>query len=118
LIPSDSSRRLLFSARPTQSRAVSGQGDTIETAIPIPTIPGTYTGTTVGYNNNYDEACPYGGSTAPEVVLQVTPTEVMTVDIDLCYSSYDTKLYVYDEFLNLIACNDDFHPQQHRHGDP
>ncbi len=27
--------------------------------------------------------------------------------IDLCGSSYDTKLYVYDADLNLVACNDD-----------
>ncbi len=31
------------------------------------------------------------------------------VDIDLCCSSYDTKVYVYDAGLNLIACNDDFY---------
>jgi len=39
----------------------------------------------------------------------VTPAEDVVVDIDLCYSSYDTKLYVYDENLNLVGCNDDFH---------
>ena len=49
-------------------------GDTTEEAISI-TIPGTYTGTTVDYTNNYDEICPYAGSTAPDVVYSVTPTE-------------------------------------------
>jgi len=74
-------------------------GDTIEDAIPI-TIPGT----TDGYTNDYDEACPFIGTTAPDVVYTVTPAADIAVDIDLCYSSYDTKLYVYDENLNLIAC--------------
>ncbi len=31
------------------------------------------------------------------------------MNIDLCYSSFDTKVYVYDAGLNLIACNDDFY---------
>jgi hypothetical protein len=31
------------------------------------------------------------------------------VDIDMCGSSYDTKIYVYDEDLALVACNDDFY---------
>jgi hypothetical protein len=31
------------------------------------------------------------------------------LNIDLCGSTYDTKLYVYDAGLNLIACNDDFY---------
>ena len=31
------------------------------------------------------------------------------VDIDLCGSLYDTKLYVYDSGLALVACNDDFY---------
>jgi hypothetical protein len=82
-------------------------GDTIEDAIPI-TIPGTFVGTTVGYNNNYDEICPWRGSTAPEVVYVTTPDLDLMVDMDLCYSTFDTKLYVYDENLNLLACNDDF----------
>ena len=30
-------------------------------------------------------------------------------DLDLCGSSYDTKLYVYDSALALVACNDDFY---------
>jgi hypothetical protein len=88
--------------------AILQGGDTILDAVVIE-IPGTWTGTTAGYNNNYDEVCPYTGSTAPEVVYSVTPMADTQVDIDLCYSSYDTKLYVYDENLNLIGCNDDFY---------
>jgi hypothetical protein len=88
--------------------AILQGGNTIEEAIPI-TIPGTFTGTTVGYTNNYDYACPYLSSTAPDVVYAVTPAADIAVDIDLCYSFFDTKLYVYDEGLNVIACNDDFY---------
>jgi hypothetical protein len=82
-------------------------GDTIAEAIPI-TIPGTFLGTTTGYSANYDEMCPYGGW-APDVVYSVTPAADIGIDFDLCYSSYDTKIFIYDEVMNLIACNDDFH---------
>ncbi len=88
--------------------AILQGGNTILDAVVI-NIPGTWNGTTVGYTNNYDEVCPFTGSTSPDVVYSVTPTADVQVDIDLCFSAYDTKLYVYDENLNLIGCNDDFH---------
>jgi len=84
-------------------------GDTILTAVPIGLYDGAqYTGTTVGYVHNYDEACPYSGSTAPDVVYKATPATTGIWCFDLCYSSYDTKIYIYDQDLNLVACNDDF----------
>jgi hypothetical protein len=76
--------------------------------VPI-VVPGTWTGTTVGYTNNYDEVCPFSGSTAPDVVYSYLSPVDQTMKIDLCYSSYDTKLYVYDQDLNLVGCNDDYH---------
>lgn len=82
-------------------------GNTIEEAVPI-SVPGTYPGTTAGYQNNYDEMCPYGGG-APDVVYAVMLDIAMILDFDLCYSSYDTKIFIYDENLNFVACNDDFH---------
>jgi hypothetical protein len=84
-------------------------GDTILDAVLIG-IPGSDSGTTAGYNDDYDEVCPYSGSTAPDVVYTATPAADVLVDIDLLGSTYDTKLYVYDENLALVACNDDFYP--------
>ncbi len=43
-------------------------GDTIADATPIDGVPFSDSGTTAGYNNDYDEECPYGGSTAPDAV--------------------------------------------------
>ena len=82
-------------------------GNTIEDAVVITQIPAVLSGTTNGYENNTDEVCPYDGSDAPDVVYSFTPTEGTVVDLSLCYSSYDTKLYVYDGNGNLVACNDD-----------
>jgi hypothetical protein len=84
-------------------------GDTILDAVMVtlPVVDGA--GTTAGYNDDYDEVCPYTNSTAPDVVYTFTNDMDAVIDVDLCGSSYDTKVYVYDEGLNLVACNDDFY---------
>jgi len=82
-------------------------GDTIADATVIPDLPYYDTGTTSGFADDYDEVCPYTGSTSPDVVYTYSPTGDLVVDIDLCGSDYDTKLYVYDAQLNVVACNDD-----------
>ena len=84
-------------------------GDTIDDATVIPGLPYLITGTTAGYIDDYDEVCPYTGSTAPDVVYSFTPDSDVQIDVDLCGSGYDTKLYIYDADLRLIACNDDFY---------
>ena len=87
-------------------------GDTIANPFILPAIPCTVTGTTIGSINDYDEICPYSGSTAPDVVYAyVAAARSPSISIDLCYSSYDTKVYVYDaaDLVNPIACNDDFY---------
>ncbi|MBD3221287.1 hypothetical protein GF314_08580 [bacterium] len=83
-------------------------GDTILDAMPI-TIPGEDTGSTAGYGDDYDEVCPYTGSTSPDVVYTVTPAVDVVVDVDMLGSTFDTKIYVYDDELNLLACNDDYY---------
>ncbi len=84
-------------------------GDTIMDAVEVtlPVVDGT--GTTVGYTDDYDEVCPYSGSTSPDVVYTVTPDASVGVTVDLFGSAYDTKVYIYDEDLALVACNDDFY---------
>lgn len=84
-------------------------GDTIFDAFVIPGLPFNDTGTTFGYVDDYDEVCPYTGSTSPDVVYSFTPADDINVLIDLCGSLYDTKLYVYDASLVQVACNDDFY---------
>ena len=85
-------------------------GDTILDAVMI-TIPLVdQAGTTTGYTHDYDEECPYSGSLSPDVVYSFVAAADMGVTIDLLGSAYDTKVYVYDENLALVACNDDAHP--------
>ncbi len=85
-------------------------GEDIATAAVIVALPFSDTGSTVGYLDDYDEVCPYSGSFAPDVVYSYYAAEDMCVDIDLCPSLYDTKVFVYeDEWTpgDPFACNDD-----------
>jgi hypothetical protein len=85
-------------------------GETIGTAWVIPSLPFYDTGDTSDNIDDYDEVCPYSGSTSPDVVYQYTAPEDMCVDIDLCLSGYDTKVYVYENMYTPnapYACNDD-----------
>jgi len=84
-------------------------GDTIADAVAIP-IPYAGTGTTEGFVDDYDEVCPYTSSLSTDVVYSLTPESSMEIDIDMLGSAYDTKIYVYDQDMNVLDCNDDFHP--------
>ncbi len=89
-------------------------GDTVAEATLVDSLPYNDTGTTVGYTDDYDEVCPYEGSTSPDVCYYYEPTSDITVYITLCNGSdYDTKLYVYENEVtpgNYYACNDDACP--------
>ena len=94
-------------------------GEDIATAVAIDAFPYNNTGTTAGFADDYDEACPYTGSTSPDVVYSFTPTTATAVDISLCGegTGYDTKVYVYENEAGALAatvdggeasaCNDD-----------
>ncbi len=84
-------------------------GETIAEAVPIGTLPWTDTGATCDNLDDYDETCPYTGSTSPDVVYSWVATFNGNIFADLCGSQYDTKLYMYDSGLNLIDCNDDYY---------
>lgn len=86
-------------------------GDTCADPTVISSLPYSDTGTTSGYTDDYDEVCPYTGSTSPDVVYQYTPASDELVYISLCNdgTDYDTKLYVYEGSCSgtLVNCNDD-----------
>ena len=87
------------------------EGDKMDNPFIVTGLPFSASGTTVGFEDDYDEACPYTGSLSPDVVYMMTSAGG-AYDISLCDDSqYDTKLYVYDVDGNLAAggtaCNDD-----------
>ena len=93
---------------PAAPEVIRQGGDTILDAVMV-VLPVAESGTTTGYNHDYDEECPYSGSTAPDVVYTFVAPDDMQVNVDLFGSTYDTKVFVYDENLALVACNDDFY---------
>jgi hypothetical protein len=93
----------------TPPAEVKEGGDTIDSATEIPFLPFLDTGSTCDFINDYDEVCPYSGSISPDVVYSFTSASNLLINVDLCRSNYDTKVYIYDSGLNLIACNDDYH---------
>ncbi len=82
-------------------------GDTVTDPFEIFDIPFQTQGTTLGFNNDYDSTCPYPDSVAPDVVYHFVLQTDAYLDIDLCGSSYDTKVYVMDSAGSVLACNDD-----------
>jgi len=82
-------------------------GNTIAEAVVIEAVPYYDTGATCDNTNDYDAMCPYDGSLSPDVVYSFTPEMDMPLNVDLCQSLYDTKVYIYDSDMNLVACNDD-----------
>ncbi|MHC4698788.1 MAG: hypothetical protein ACYTFA_18830, partial [Planctomycetota bacterium] len=91
-------------------REVMQGGDTCATAVEIAAAPPILlTGTTTAYTDDYDEVCDWPDSTSPDVVYKYNPPYNMSVDVKLCNSSYDTKLYIYQGSCPgvLVGCNDD-----------
>ena len=97
-------------APPADPTVLRQGGDTIADAVPLDVPYAIESGTTVGYTDDYDEVCPFQNSTSPDVVYLLEPEQDMVLDIDMFGSTYDTKIYVYDDAMNLVACNDDFYP--------
>ena len=90
-------------ASPIDPAMIRQGGDTIEDAVAI-SIPHNGTGTTEGYTDNYDEVCPYENSTSPDVVYTFTTGAELYLRVDLYGSTYDTKVYMYDADMTLVAC--------------
>lgn len=87
-------------------------GETCASATVIGALPYSDDGSTVGAVDDYDEVCPYTGSTSGDVVYAFSPASNMLVDATLCVgvTDYDTKLFVYQDVCPdgvPFACNDD-----------
>ena len=86
------------------------QGDNVDNPFVVTGLPYNDSGSTVGFNDDYDEECPYTGSLSPDVIYLFN-AESGNYDFSICESAYDTKIYVYDINLNVAAdgtaCNDD-----------
>lgn len=106
-------QKISISGRTGTGYATKQGGDVIPGVDISGALPINITGTTAGYNNDYEEACPYDAA-APDVVYAFTAAGVggapyQYVDFSLVNpgTTYDTKMFIYDSELGLVACNDD-----------
>ncbi len=83
-------------------------GDTIQNAFQIGGIPFDSTGTTSGFTDDYDYPCALPSS-APDVVYSYLAEADLQLTVDLFGSEYDTKVYIFNESMEIIACNDDYY---------
>lgn len=93
-------------SQPHSAQAEQG-GEDIASAVEIPSLPYTTTGTTVGYIDDYDEACDLA-STSPDVVYFYIATGHDLLNISLCGAGtdYRTHLWVYENSeAQLVDCN-------------
>ncbi|HBC46282.1 MAG TPA: hypothetical protein DCZ43_04480, partial [candidate division Zixibacteria bacterium] len=81
-------------------------GEDISTAVAIPSLPVKLTGTTAGYLYDYDPSCG-GTGTAPDVVYSYTPASDIYAYIELCGTTWDTRMIILDGDGVELACNDD-----------
>lgn len=88
------------------NRTILQGGEDIYTATPISELPYSDNGTTVGALDDYLGSC--GNTGGLDVVYSFIPPYNMIVNISLCGSSFDTKLYIFANDENTeIDCNDD-----------
>lgn len=86
------------------------EGDVIQTAWIIPSLPFSGTGLTAGMQDQYVEDCG-GYSYSRDVVYAYSPPNSVLVEIDLAMSQFPTRLYVYENSRsNLFACDNDGAP--------
>lgn len=84
-------------------------GDDAADPYVIPALPFWEQSSTDGFNDDYDEVCESGASTSPDVVYYFYSDHDQYINVDLCNSWYDTKLflaYASDPY-SYFACNDD-----------
>ena len=94
----------------TPTPIIPGDGENCDNPIMIETVPFVIDGSTIGYVDDYDQQCPYGGN-APDIVYVYQPASDQVVDLNLCTgtTNYDTKLYIFEGTCSgeSIACSDD-----------
>jgi hypothetical protein len=76
-------------------RLMAEGGENCSDPMAISALPYMDTGYTCDNSNDYDVACSDSG-TSPDVVYRFTPASDMSVTCTLCGSTYNTKLYVWE----------------------
>ncbi len=84
--------------------------DTVANPKVIPGLPYNDTGSTATCADNYNEVCPFTVTGGRDMVYSYVAPYNETIAINMCASSYDTKVYIYQNSVTpgtTVACNDD-----------
>lgn len=95
----------------TGGKGAAVTGDNVSDPFVVASLPFNDAQSTAGYTDDYNEVCPFPESGAPDVVYSYTPSVGEAIRIDLCGSTYDTRVYVYENTVTSgspYACNDDY----------
>ena len=112
--PSITARSTRPDPKPITSSRMAGAsviGDNVSDPFVVTALPFIGSGSTVVLTDDYDESCPFPLNGAPDAVYRYTPATGQIISIDLCGSSFDTKVYVYENTVtpgSPYACNDDY----------
>ncbi len=90
--------------------ALADGGDEYATAVDLTgQFPGVFTGDTTDNTDRGNEECPYSDTGGADEWWAYTADADFVWTFDLCGSSYDTKIYIYDtdDGWALVGCNDD-----------
>jgi len=88
-------------------------GDHCDSAIPLVAPAYCLDGCTSAHSDQYNEACPFDAMGAPDVVYRLDALVTDTVNMDMCSSQFDTKVYIYEGTCGTVNsgtalyCNDD-----------
>ena len=82
------------------------EGDNMDNPFVVTALPFSVEGTTVGFEDDYDEVCPYSNSASADVVYMMTSSGA-TYDFSLCTNTaYDSKIYILDIDGNTVNFSD------------
>ena len=84
-------------------------GDHCSNALTLPGIPSSVSGNTCGFLDDFNASCEWLFFGSKDVVYRYISTTTQLVNLDVCQSDFDTRLYVFDGACqgDPVACNDE-----------
>ncbi|MCA9242382.1 MAG: hypothetical protein KDA32_00395 [Phycisphaerales bacterium] len=92
-------------------------GDDANDALPVTGLPFSHSGNTADCVDDVDEICGGAASTAADAMYYYQPTVNQSIDVTLCNSGFDTRLYIYENTVtpgSPFACDEDACPTSNR----
>ncbi len=92
-------------------------GDDPNDALEVTGLPYSHSGNTADCSDDADEVCGGASSSSADAMYYYQPAGNQVIDVTLCNSSFDTKLYIYENTVTPgapHACDEDSCPSSNR----